>query len=116
MTMRFASWSFHPLKNRIKSLACIWNICLHWSGFSCICVLNSGTEMRASKRPKFRVSPQCAHLPFRDTVAVVELAVHVFPVLVVLHANSALDALSPALLLKQGASQEVKDLAFLCPL
>lgn len=39
MVMCFTSQSFHPLKNRIKSLACLWNICLCWNGFSHIHVL-----------------------------------------------------------------------------
>lgn len=73
--MCFASCSFRPLKNRIKSLACVWNTHLCWSGFTYIHVLIYGTEMRASKGPKFRISPQHAWLPFGDILAVERLAV-----------------------------------------
>lgn len=83
---------------------CVWSICFRWSGFSHICALIFGTEMRASKGPEFRVIPHPAHLPFGDILAAVGLTVRVFPMLVLLSARSALDALSPALLLKQCAS------------
>lgn len=118
--MCFASWSLRPLKNRIKPLVCIWNIRLRRSGFSCIRALIFGTEMRASEGPKFQVSLQCAHLPFVDVLPAVGLAVHVFPMLGnyshLLGMNSALDTLSPALLLKQCAAQGAEGSVFFCPL
>lgn len=96
MMMCFASWSFCPLKNRIRSFVCVWNICLWWSGFSQIHVLIYGREIGYFKGRNSGYPWMCT-APIRGYCSCGMTCCPFPPKLIILGAISALDTLWDAL-------------------
>lgn len=94
MMMCFASWSFCPLKNRIKSFVRVWSICPCWSGFSHIHPRADLWQRNGRfQGPEFIGSLNVHSSHFGDILAAEWLAVHVVSKLIIVGSISALDTL-----------------------